>query len=227
MSQAEIILSPFQRFAEFALRALHATLLVIGFAVTLLFATSSFSGEWPAAVRDYIARITADDRQPDGIPGTPAAEEELPANLQVMADVLARRYRVARPAVEDIVQRVDTAARSARIDPLLVLAVIGIESRFNPYAESPFGAQGLMQIIGRFHTDKFTPSSDGQALLDPETNIRVGVKILREYLQRTGDLETALRLYGGEAEGSGLGYADRVQAEKERLLQLAQRGRRT
>lgn len=228
MSQSVIVLHPAQRLADLTLRTLHASLLGIGLVVSLTICASLLTGELPISARQFIESLVSDSDQ-DAAPtvvSPVAIENPLAGNLQAVADGIARRYRVARPAVEDIVRTAEITALGARLDPLLVLAVIGVESRFNPYSESPFGAQGLMQIIGRFHTDKFSPTPDGAALLDPETNIRVGVKILREYLQRTGDLDAALKLYGGESETSGFGYAERVFAERERLLQSTLRSRK-
>jgi soluble lytic murein transglycosylase-like protein len=212
----------------FSVRALHASLLVVGFVMTLLTAASFLAGGPPAGVTRLIEYVLSfkDASRAESTPQLAAeTPSSLPGNLQTVADAIARRYRVAQPAVADIVRLADISAREARLDTLLVLAVIGVESRFNPYSESTFGAQGLMQVIGRFHTDKYQPTANGLALLDPETNIRVGAQILREYLNRTGDLNDALRLYGGETENSGIGYADKVRAERERLKQAGLRGK--
>jgi soluble lytic murein transglycosylase-like protein len=109
----------------------------------------------------------------------------------------------------------------ARIDPPLILAIIAIESGFNPFAQSPVGAQGLMQVMTAVHSDKFDRFGGKLATFDPVSNLRVGVKVLQECIQRAGSLEAGLRFYVGAAnlEEDG-GYVDKVLAEYERLRQV-------
>lgn len=214
--------------AEYLVHFLHGSILSVGLAVSLLVGSALAVGELPGTLRPLLEAFAA---SPSPTPETGPADGQdaakaLPHSLQAATDTIAKRYRVARPVVEDIAQLAEKSARAAGFDPLLILAMIGIESRFNPYAESVFGAQGLMQVIGRFHGDKFDATPDGLALIDPETNIRVGVQILREYLRRTGDLEAALKLYGGETDANGASYAEKVLAEKERLQQAVDRARK-
>jgi soluble lytic murein transglycosylase-like protein len=210
------------------LHFLHGSLLTLGVVVALLLAITLVTGEKLALPGNLSGGLPGGQAEETAATAAGAADNDagLDHSMQTVADFLARRYRVAQPAIEDIVRTAEKSSRAVGFDPLLVLAMIGIESRFNPYSESAFGAQGLMQIIGRFHTDKFAPTPDGQALLDPETNIRVGVQILHEYQRRTGSLELALKRYGGESEESGFGYAARVQAERSRLEQVVARAPR-
>lgn len=227
MSHSLAIPAPFGRLAEYLFHFMHGSILSVGLAVSLLLASALFAGDLPATLRPVLNAFGASQPVAEAIPAAePSAGADLAQPLQAATESIAKRYRVARPVVEDIAQLAEKSARAAGFDPLLILAMIGIESRFNPYAESVFAAQGLMQIIGRYHTDKFEPGADGLALLDPETNIRVGVQILREYMRRTGSLEAALKLYGGESDESGVGYAEKVLAEKDRLQQAIQRARK-
>ena len=217
---------PVARLVDYLVHFLHGSLLSIGLAVIVGLAAAWLGGHSLATLPGSLSAGLGQASLPADAGTRPEAPAAAPDRTAVTAEVIARRYKVAQPVVEDIVRMVDSTARKARLDPLLILAMIGVESRYNPYSESRFGAQGLMQVIGRFHTDKYEPTPDGQALLDPETNIRVGVQILRDYLRRTGDLEAALKLYGGESDDSGVGYADKVLAEKEKLLQSMQRSQR-
>lgn len=225
MSHSTALSRPADRLADVLFHYLHGTLLSIGFAVTLIFAGTLLAGELPNALRslaDSFANLT--HSAPHESNGTTEDDSaKLSPALQSVADAIAKRYRIATPAVEEIVRTSIIAARSANLDPMLVLAVIGVESRFNPYAESPFGAQGLMQIIGKFHTDKFEIKPDGLALLDPVTNIQVGVQIIKEYRRRTGTMDAALKLYGGESDENAGSYAEKVYAEKARLDQVLSR----
>jgi soluble lytic murein transglycosylase-like protein len=113
-------------------------------------------------------------------------------------------------------------AMEVKIDPLLVLAVMAIESGFNPFAESPVGAQGLMQVMSKVHHDKFQPLGGIKAALNPVANIKVGATILKEYVRRTGSVESGLKLYvGAGAFESDAGYGYKVLAEYKRLKDVA------
>ncbi|MCX7962000.1 MAG: transglycosylase SLT domain-containing protein [Burkholderiales bacterium] len=139
---------------------------------------------------------------------------------RALVEFIARRYRVAEEAIAGFVAAAYRAGSELRLDPLLILAVMAVESRFNPVAESVLGAKGLMQVIGRFHLDKLAEHGGEPALLDPEVNIQVGARILRDCLRRVGDLEGALRMYAGAAsEEPGAQYAAKVLAERARLQQ--------
>jgi soluble lytic murein transglycosylase-like protein len=104
--------------------------------------------------------------------------------------------------------------------------VTAIESRFNPVAEGSMGAMGLMQVIPRFHPEKLAGHGGEQALLDPEINIQVGTRILREYLGRFRELEPALQKYAGAFDEPTAQYTGKVLAEKARLQQAIGRTRR-
>lgn len=83
----------------------------------------------------------------------------------------------------------------AGLDPQIVLSLITVESRFNPYAISPVGALGIMQIMPFWQKQIGTSS---QSLLDVRTNIRYGCTILRYYLDKEkGNMDRALARYNG------------------------------
>lgn len=135
---------------------------------------------------------------------------------------LARRYRVAGDAANMLVSTAYLTASEMKLDPLLILAVMAIESRFNPFAESPVGAQGLMQVMSKVHKEKFQEMGGTQAALNPVANIRVGSQILKEYVQRGGSVEAGLKRYvGAAAFETDSGYGSRVLAEYKRLKQVA------
>jgi len=158
-----------------------------------------------------------------------AATEAHPAPHQehkVLASYLARRYRVASDATADLVGEAYSVGRAVGLDPLLILAVISVESRFNPIAESDMGAKGLMQVIPRFHAEKFVVHGGEEAALNPRTNILVGAQILKEYIHRSGSLEQGLQLYNGAPEDPARAYAQKVLSEKQRLEQALPRAAR-
>jgi hypothetical protein len=79
-----------------------------------------------------------------------------------------------------------------------------------------------MQVMTRVHNDKYEVFGGRHAAFDPVTNLRVGVKVLQECIQRAGSLQGGLKYYVGAAQlvDDG-GYADKVMAEHARLQQVA------
>jgi soluble lytic murein transglycosylase-like protein len=140
---------------------------------------------------------------------------------RAVVEFIAKRYRVAEEAIAGFVASAYRAGSELKLDPLLILAVMAVESRYNPVAESVLGAKGLMQVIARFHLDKLIEHGGEPALLDPEVNIQVGARILHEYLRRFGDLETALQMYAGAFDEPNSQYSSKVLAERARLQQAA------
>jgi soluble lytic murein transglycosylase-like protein len=136
----------------------------------------------------------------------------------VLVKHLSRRFLIAREPIERMVAAAFRAGPQAGLDPLLVLAVIAVESRFNPIAESSMGARGLMQIIPRFHQAKLVEYGGEAVLFDPEVNILLGVQILHEYVRRTGTIEAGLQFYNGALSDLNGQYAAKVMAERDRLL---------
>ncbi len=146
---------------------------------------------------------------------------------RAVTEYIAKRYRVARDAAAGFVATAYRAGGEWKVDPLLILAVMAIESRYNPVAESHMGAKGLMQVIPKFHAEKLTEHGGESALLDPHVNIQVGARILREYLRRFGETETALQMYAGAFDEPNSSYAFKVLAERARLEQLLKQLRRS
>jgi soluble lytic murein transglycosylase-like protein len=135
---------------------------------------------------------------------------------------LSKKYRVASDATNMLVSATYLTADEIKIDPLLVLAVMAIESGFNPFAESPMGAQGLMQVMSKVHHDKFQELGGIKAALNPVANIRVGAQILKDYVNRGGSVEAGLKLYVGAADSeTDYGYGARVLAEYHRLKDVS------
>jgi len=141
---------------------------------------------------------------------------------QAVTSWLARKYRVAKEPVSRLVHEAWLIAPRAKLDPALILAVVAVESSFNPFAQSVMGAQGLMQVMRRVHDDKFEAFGGSHAAFDPVANLKVGVQILRDCVTRFGGVEEGLRCYVGathpDAEDNG--YAQKVLAEFQTLRQV-------
>jgi hypothetical protein len=141
---------------------------------------------------------------------------------QRVTNWLSRRYRVAGDATDMLVSATYLTAKDLKLDPLLILAVMAIESGFNPFAESAMGAQGLMQVMSKVHHEKFQDLGGIKAALNPVANIRVGSLILKDYVTRGGSVEAGLKQYvGAAAFESDSGYGNRVLAEYRRLKEVA------
>ena len=135
---------------------------------------------------------------------------------------LAKRHRVAGAASKMLVDAAYTTARETDIDPLLILSVMSVESRMNPFAESPMGAQGLMQVMTDVHKNKFDDHGGTKAVLDPNANLRVGATLLRDAISKTGSVEAGLKHYvGAGALRSDSGYSVKVLGEYARLQAVA------
>ena len=132
-----------------------------------------------------------------------------------VAQWLSRRYRVAPEPISRLVQEAWAIGQHARLDPTLILAIMAVESSFNPFAQSSVGAQGLMQVMTKLHDDKYERFGGNHAAFDPVTNLRVGVQVLKECIARAGSLEAGLRFYVGAANlADDGGYAGKVLAEQ-------------
>lgn len=152
------------------------------------------------------------------------ADAENPEH-RTLAAYLSRRYRVAQDATEQLVGTAYQAGVRTGVDPLLILAVIAVESRFNPIAESVVGAKGLMQVIPRYHQDKLDALGGEESVFDPMTNIMVGARILKEAVRRGGGLMPGLQLYNGAFADDSQQYAQKVMAEKQRMLLMLKRAK--
>lgn len=135
---------------------------------------------------------------------------------------LSRKYRIAPQPLSTLVAEAWQVGQIGQVPPTLILAVMAIESRFNPYAQSPVGAQGLMQVLTRVHTDKYEDFGGKQAALDPVANLRVGVQVLQDCIRNAGSTEGGLRCYVGAVNSDASGYIAKVKAEQERLRSVAQ-----
>ena len=153
---------------------------------------------------------------------TAANPKDLPKEQAAVAFWLSKKYRVAPEPLAALVAEAYDIGGRAKIDPTLILAIMAIESSFNPFAQSSVGAQGLMQVLSRVHTDKYQSFGGHHAAFDPVTNLRVGVKVLQESIARAGSVEGGLRYYVGAANlPDDGGYAAKVLAEHFRLRQVA------
>ena len=167
--------------------------------------------------------LAAELSEPDAIARATASDpKDLSRQQAAVAQWLSRRYRVAPEPVSRLVQEAWRVGEKASLDPTLILAIMAIESSFNPFAQSAVGAQGLMQVMTKLHNDKYEAFGGNHAAFDPVTNLRVGVQVLKECIARAGSLEAGLRFYVGAANlTDDGGYAGKVLNEQRSLRQVA------
>ena len=217
----------------------HSTFALLGlvlvFAVVTLTARPDLrdAGELKLIAWLQERRVEAVDAV-DPAPNLSMAETPVPAGIEPQAMIdkqkalssqqvavaswISKKYSVAQEPVGTLVAEAFEVGHSAKLDPTLILAIMAIESGFNPFAPSPVGAQGLMQVMTRVHHDKYAKLGGKLAAFDPSANLRVGVKVLQDCINRAGSIEGGLKHYVGAAnlENDG-GYADKVLAERARL----------
>ena len=165
--------------------------------------------------------------EPDAILRATASDPKDLSRAQASVALwLSRRYHVAPEPVSRLVQEAWNVGALVDLDPTLILAVMAVESSFNPFAQSPVGAQGLMQVMTKVHDDKYEAFGGSHAAFDPVTNLRVGVQVLKECIARSGGLEAGLRAYVGAANsGEDGGYAAKVLAQQGILRSIANGGK--
>jgi hypothetical protein len=132
---------------------------------------------------------------------------------------------------EGVARAIVDEAAAVALDPLLVLAMIEVESGYDPVAASGAGARGLMQLLPA------TMQREAEALgigpadpNDPVANVRAGVRYLRRCLDSyPGSMELALVSYNagpnrvlemlqdGGLPSWALAYPRRVEAYHRRL----------
>ena len=208
------------RWLKCAGAILRDFLLAIGFA-TALFAGTQFDSE-----EDEDALAAEAGERPAGSWVSPTLDYG-DATSRTLAVHLSQRFRIAPESAQEAVGAAHLAGERVGIDPLLVLAVIAIESSFDPNAVSLAGAEGLMQVVPRYHEDKLEEHGGSDALRDPMINVLVGARILEQYIRRAGNLKAGLQRYNGAtSDGSGR-YAQKVLAEWGRLQRIVDQVERT
>jgi hypothetical protein len=199
---------------------MHAGLILLACGVLLYSALRGQAGAEPAGEAPFAAAARLIDSASETL--RPVAATLNAADL-ALAHYISRRYRIASEASESLVSLANSTGREISLDPQLILAVIAIESRFNPIAESEMGAKGLMQVIPKLHADKFGDGGIEHSLF-PASNMLAGARVLKDCIRRSGSVETGLQWYNGAPWDEGNHYAQRILTERTRF-QLAMQGK--
>lgn len=212
--KAEQCLSEWLERCRRPLMVLRNGMALVGLAVLPLF-----------LVPAYFPTLTAGNLVGTQADGVDAAEATATPDARHYALIshLSQRYRIARDALEDLVGAANDAGRKLGLDPVLILSVIAVESRFNPIAESEMGAKGLMQVMPQHHKARLAAFGGIDAVLEPSINIFVGAQILKDCIRRGGGLQAGLQLYAGAFGDPDKAYAQKVIAERNRMEQVLRR----
>ena len=162
--------------------------------------------------------------------GTPVPQSAAAFDQDTVTAYLSREWNLGRPYASQVASAVLTSSRRHGVDPLLLMAVAATASSFKHGVGNPDGGNdpmkpfGIMQVAGRYHTDKF-PGGEVKATSVKE-NVDIGARVLKEYLaSERGNERRALLRYNGSLHVSDK-YFHTVSRFKQRLLRglLAQRG---
>jgi soluble lytic murein transglycosylase-like protein len=137
---------------------------------------------------------------------------------------LSKKYRVSNEPMGAMVAEAWTLGERNQLAPTLILAIMAIESRFNPFASGSQGTVGLMQLELKAHSEAFAQFGGTLSAFDPLTNVRVGVRHLQALIAQTATLEEALSLYGASSGQTTEGqYVDRVLSEQKMMEKVTEK----
>ena len=204
----------------------HNSFAMLGLAVAFVVFTLTARPDLRDAAESHLMALLVERQEANLSLGEPAAAgratavnpADLPKPQAALAHWLSRKYGVAPEPVAALVAAAHDIGQKVELDPTLILAIMAVESGFNPFAQSPVGAQGLMQVMTSVHHQKYSPFGGKLAAFDPVTNLRVGVRVLLACIERAGSVEGGLKFYVGAANlEDDSGYANKVLAEQARL----------
>lgn len=203
----------------------HSGLAMLGLVVVLCVGVATFRPDVLAQTESVVYEWLRDRQfslwwEPQNTADRATATDlkDIPRKQAAVAAWLATKYRVAPEPIAALVSEAYVLSESTKLKPHLLLAVMAIESSFHPYVQSQAGAQGLMQVMTDIHAKKYEKYGGKLAAFDPLTNLRVGTKVLQEYIKQKGSIEEGLLFYlGGDALQSDTGYVAKVLAEQAKL----------
>jgi soluble lytic murein transglycosylase-like protein len=211
-------------------KSLYRSLSLLGLLVILAAAALIFRPDW-RNVSEWHLLGWLQDRQTeqtglatelDAIDRVTAANpSKLPKDQANLTQWLSKKYRVAPEPISAIVAQAYETGHKIQLEPTLILAVMAVESGFNPFAQSPMGAQGLMQVMTKVHSEKYKNFGGKLAAFDPLSNLRVGAKVLVDCIAKAGSVEGGLKKYLGTTSDEDGGYTAKVLLEQERMMEAA------
>ena len=136
---------------------------------------------------------------------------------------LSRKYRISPEPLAALVTEAWSVSEHSQVPPTLILAVIAVESNFNPFAQRSDSHRGLMQIDSQTQQDSLSRFGGPLSVFDPLTNLRVGSRLLQGFIQETGSIEDGIKAYAQTSpQASDSSYTERVLTEHKLLERLIQ-----
>lgn len=136
-----------------------------------------------------------------------------------LAEHISDEHDIEYKKAQKIIDTTFLEAERANIEPILMLSVIGVESKYKQFAKSKMGAVGLVQVMPNYHRTKINElKKDNLDMWSVEGNIKLGVTIMKEYINlANGDIQRALQMYNGSTRDSRLTYSKKVFNQMENL----------
>lgn len=133
-------------------------------------------------------------------------------NHKSLVKFIASSYNVPNKTAEKIVSSAFKVSKNYKIDPVILLSITAVESRFDPKAKNGSGAIGLVQAMPSAHPEKIKDiKKQGKSVYDIESNLALGAQIYSEYLQKSnGNVSLALQRYNGSVKDSKKRYSRKV-----------------
>lgn len=173
---------------------------------------------WLESRQDASAEAPETTSLGDVLPVTNKPLASLSDEQEAVTRWLSRRYKVSPEPLGALVSEAWTLGERMQVSPTLLLAVIAIESRFNPFASGSQGGMGLMQIEPDAQLKALTPFGGPLAAFDPLTNLRVGAQHLQSLIAQSTSVEAALQVYASASgQRNGEDYVNRVLGEQKHL----------
>lgn len=134
----------------------------------------------------------------------------------VASYVMSVNKSLGAETARDFAHYIVAASKQTNLNLAVLLALIRIESGFNPDARSSKGALGLTQVVPKWHEDRIKTARRDlgiYSLYEPRLNIHVGAQILRSFIDASSDLREGLLRYNGSIRDKERTYANQVLAE--------------
>lgn len=141
-------------------------------------------------------------------------KKERHKEIERLTQHVVQNNRIPSPFAKEIIHTVYTECEKEKIDPILFLSLIEVESSFNQYAKSHVGAIGLSQVMPIYHKSKVDDiKKNNLDLWSIKGNIKVGVQVFSEYLKVSkGNTIEALQRYNGSLNDKTRKYSNKVMA---------------
>jgi hypothetical protein len=209
----------------------HHSMAALGLAVIAVVITFVARPDLQTAANEYLLGWiqshqgdgSASAAEPGASRSTALATRTLTQEQLAVTQWLSRKYRISPEPLAALVTEAWTVGERSQVPPTLILAVIAVESNFNPFAQRSDSNRGLMQIDSLSQQDTLSRFGGPLSVFDPLTNLRVGSRVLQSFIQETGSLEDGVRAYAQTSpQGADSSYTERVLAEHKLLERLIQ-----